>query len=227
MTSDEGMLNELSLRIADVGAFRWVQATICERHYLHTPVDRRSRPLAYVVHLGEERVGCLVFGRPEATRVNGWFGSVTDVQEGRCPLTRWQVINLSRIWLSPIIQRGGAREIHNAATRVISIALRRVVMDYLLARPPVWLDEPYELIDCLSYCDAHVHRGVLYRAASFRLIRANDRGIQTYARRLRRLTSVERERISQASTHDQRARRLRATRARTMWQLPLALPENP
>jgi hypothetical protein len=203
----------LSLDLADPEGTAWAQATVADRHYLHAPVDVRGRPLAYLVVMPDgERVGCLIFARPEATRVNGWFGSVEDVCRGRCPLTRWELINLARVWLDPRIQREGIWEVKNAATRMIAEALRRIPIDYLLARPPVWTEERFALAECLSYCDTTVHRGALYRAASFRLVRANTRGLQTFARRLRALTPSERSLVLAASKTDPRACRLRAER---------------
>jgi hypothetical protein len=83
----------VSLALANQKGLRWAQQQVATYHYLRRPVDPRCRPLAYLVLLDGERVGCLIFGRPEATRVSGWYGSVEDVAAGRCPLTRWQVID--------------------------------------------------------------------------------------------------------------------------------------
>jgi hypothetical protein len=202
----------LSISLADKEGLQWSQEQVVAHHYLHHPVDVRCSPVAYLVLLGYERVGCLIFGRPEATRVNGWYGSVEDVLANRCRLTRWQVLNLARVWLHPDIQRAGAHYIANAATWVIAQALRSVVVDYLVCKPPVFLDEPYEIRDCLSYCDTRVHHGSLYRAANFRLERTNERGIETYIRPLRHLTHAEHAQIIQCSLHSKRARQYRLAR---------------
>ena len=55
-------------------------------------------------------------------------------------------------------------------------------------------------------------RGVLYRAANFRLMRTNERGLQTYMRPLRGLQPHEHRLIHRASDHDERARYHRARR---------------
>ncbi len=82
----------LSLILAGEAGLCWAQAQVRHHHYLHAPVDVRCRPLAYLVMLFGNPVGCLIFGRPEATKVTGWYGSVEDVQAGTCPLTRWQIL---------------------------------------------------------------------------------------------------------------------------------------
>lgn len=60
--------------------------------------------------------------------------------------------------------------------------------------------------------DDSTHRGVLYRAANFKLIRTNERGLQTYMRPLRGLQPHEHRLIHRASDHDERARHHRARR---------------
>ncbi|MGH2478151.1 MAG: hypothetical protein ACRDHW_00630 [Ktedonobacteraceae bacterium] len=89
-------MNGLTLHLADDAGLRWAQRQVAEYHYLHHPVDVRCRPLAYLVWLDGSPLGCLIFGRPESTRCNGWYGSVEDVRAGRCPLTRWQVLTLAQ-----------------------------------------------------------------------------------------------------------------------------------
>lgn len=212
-------VQQLSLVLADQQGLHWAQEQVIQHHYLHRPVDVRCRPLAYLVLLAGEPMGCLIFGRPEATHVHGWYGSVEDVARGACPLTRWQVLNLARVWLHPDLQAGGQCSIPNAASWAIAQALRRVGFEYLVSHPPVWLNEPYEIREVLSYCDTRVHQGTLYRAANFRLVRTNERGIETYARPLRHLTHAEHAEIARRSQADLRARRLRA--ARTIVQPPL------
>lgn len=203
----------LTLQLADRAGLQWAQEQVTLHHYLHRPVDARCSILAYLVMFGGERVGCLMFGRPEAQRCTGWYGSVEDAQGGRCPLTRWQVLNLARVWLHPSIQFGGMQYIPNAASMVISQSLRRVPFDYLAARPPCFLDEPYEIRECLSYCDSRIHTGALYRAANFTLVRENTHGIQTYSHPLRHLTRAERAQIIHISQTNERSRRYRAMRA--------------
>lgn len=212
-------MQRLSLVLADHDGLRWAQEQVTAHHYLHHSVDVRCRPLAYLVQWNEQPLGCLIFGRPEATRVTGWYGSVEEVTAGRCPLTRWQVLNLARVWLHPDLQAGGRCHIPNVASWAIGQALRCVGYEYLLHYPPCFLNEPYEIRECLSYCNAHLHKGTLYRASNFRLVRTNERGIETYARSFRRLTHAEYAEIARRSLADPRARRLRA--ARTVTQVTL------
>lgn len=214
----------LSLQLADDRGLMWAQRTVSQYHYLHTLVDVRCSPVAYLVLIDGIRVGCLIFGRPEATRAYGWYGSIEDTQRSLddpryCPLTRWQVVNLARVWLSPEIQHGGNRYIPNAATYIIGQALKRIPYDYLMVRPIVWCDEPYELRQVLSYCNSSIHQGTLYRAANFRLLRTNEHGIQTYVRDLRHLSHTEHVAIRNASQRDRRARRLRSEREEKRLQL--------
>jgi hypothetical protein len=202
----------ISLALADKEGLQWAQSQVEQYHYLKKPVDVRCMPIAYTVMLQSEPVGCLIFGRPESTRCNGWYGGVEDVLSGKCRLTRWQVLNLARVWLHPSIQHGGERYIKNAATGVIAQALKRVGYDYLVCKPPVWMEEPYEIREVLSYCDTSIHQGALYRASNFALIRKNDRGIETYARPIRHLTHAEKAHICQRSQSDKRAQKLRRER---------------
>lgn len=212
-------MNELSLHLADAAGMRWAQKQVEQHHYLHHPVDVRCRPLAYLVWHEGAPMGCLIFGRPESTRCNGWYGSVEDVQVGRCSLTRWQVLNLARVWLHPDLQIGGQHHTPYAASWAIGQALRRVGYEFLVHRPPVWMEEPYEIRDVLSYCDTRIHHGTLYRASNFTLKRTNARGIETYVRPLRRLTHAEHAEIARRSQADIRAKRLRV--ARTVVQASL------
>ncbi len=233
----------LSLKLADAVGLRWAQEQVTRHHYLHTPVDVRCRPLAYVVTLFDHPVGCVIFGRAEATKVSGWYGSVADVQAGACPLTRWQILNLARVYLDPCIQSDGAythsrgligpsilpcfydRENtwHSAAASyVINLALERVSFEYLYYRPPVWMSQPYERAHIISYCDTKRHKGTIYRAARFEWVRVNANGIETYRRAARPLTAAERAIIARRSQEDKRAQRLRAiARNRPIEQLPL------
>ena len=234
----------LHLELADKSGLKWAQEKVTEAHYLHKPVDVRCSPVAYIVTLtrpgrallpekfredlteeqrliafpGKDvrRVGCLIFGRPESTRVNGWYGSVQDIASGQCRLSRWCVLNLARVWLHPDIQQGGTRYIENAATWVIAQALRRVGYDYLISKPPVWMNEPYEIQEVLSYCDTRIHTGTLYKASNFQRVRTNEKGIETYARPIRHLTHAEKKEIAGQSARDKRCQKLRAQRMQGM-----------
>lgn len=228
-------MSALQLQLATREGLRWAQDRVTRFHYLHRPVDVRCSLLAYLVTLDGKRVGCLIFGRPEAQRCGDWYGSVEDVQIGRCRLTRWQVLNLARVWLDPAVQANGERcEIGQLlvpgfrdrkhiwrtelASTIINMALLQIGVDYLEAYPPCFLDEPYEIMECLSYCDTRVHQGLLYRAAGFDLVRENTRGIQTYARRLRPLYQFEHMSIHHWANTSLRSKQYRSARAVSMWQ---------
>ena len=58
----------IEVRPADAGERRWATAQVERHHYLRSAPDPRSRPECQVVTLGGELVGCLWWGRPEATR---------------------------------------------------------------------------------------------------------------------------------------------------------------
>lgn len=236
-------MQNLSLEIADPQGLRWAQEQVTRFHYLHRPVDVRCRPLAYLVKFQEQPIGCLIFGRPQATRCGGWYGDVSDVLAGRCPLTRWQVLNLARIYLCAQVQQGG--ELYTPeyipgffdrcglwrstlASAVIALALDRVVLDYLLRFPPCFLQEPWLLHDILSYCDSQFHRGILYRAAGFALKRAvpyrvySDSesatyAMQTWVRPARELSEAESLRVVEASERSSRTQHYRALRRVDHW----------
>lgn len=217
--------------VTDRAESRWAQQLITDRHYLRTPVDARCRPLIYLLHYhysagahaaaGPRVVGCLIFGRPEASRCYAGeltYGSQADVRTGRAQFDRWEVVNLARVWLHPTIQQGGLDYVPNAATWVIGQALRRVVVDYLLTYPPCFLDQPWKLRMCLSYCDTRKHRGTIYRAAGFQLVRTNAGGIETWARPLRGLQGHERVQIERRSAQSPRSKRYRSQRAAQVHQ---------
>lgn len=208
------MSRTLTITLADHAGPVWAQEQVTRFHYLHRPVDARCLPVAYLV-LDEDgqRLGCLIFGRPQASRVSGWYGDVAEVEAGRCRLSRWQIVCLARVWLDPGAQREGAHFVEHAATQIIAQALRRIVCDFLLLHPPCFLDEPYEIRECLSYLDTRHHRGTLYRVANFRLVRENARGIQTYAISLRHLTHAERRAVEKRARESPRSQRYRAMRA--------------
>ena len=214
----------------------WAQETVAQHHYLGTKVDTRTSFEVYEVWVTGERVGVMMWGRPEATRLYPFYGSVDDVAVGRAAVTRWQILNLSRVWLSPRVQDGGdlyredvlpgfrdrnGRFRSTLASTVVGLGCERVVGDYLMAHPPIFLDEPYHIRYLISYCDTGRHRATLYRASGFDLLRTNGRGIQTWRRAARPLTAAEDARIQDLSHHDTRARTYRAARTPQAVQLPL------
>lgn len=210
------MSTPLHLELADEAGLVWAQEAVTRHHYLHSPVDSRCSVLGYIVKLGAVEVGCLLFGRPEATACYQGgltYGGSAARAEGRARYDRWEVLNLARVWLDPRVQAGGHRYVPNAATWAIGQALGRVVVDYLVRFPVVWPDEPWRLRVCLSYCDTRRHQGTIYRAAGFQLARTNEDGIETWYRPLRGLQGHERKQILKVSEQSPRSRRYRSARA--------------
>lgn len=234
------MSGKVELRLLDKEN-RWIaQSLVTEHHYLHAPVDARCSVEGYNIYYDECFSGVLLFGRPRSTRCADWYGSVEDVQSGRCEVTRWQVLNLARVWIIPELQPGGAlwqywgKHINHylpgffdrkgvfrstLASEVLRAAVERIGFDYLLQRPPVFLDEPYEIKWLLSYCDTKLHKGTIYKAAGFELYRTNDAGIQTWRVRLPCLTPEQDRAVRQASETSKRAQKYRAQRAQLQLEL--------
>lgn len=239
----------ISLRLLSRSELAAAQAIVTAHHYLHAPVDARCSVEGYAVHLpGAGDVGILLLGRPEATRcyrrapgaahdAAGWYGSVEDVATGRAEVTRWQVLNLARVWMSPDVQPGG--RFHspeflpgrmaadgsfqsNLGTAAIAQLRRVITRDYLIRRPPCFLEEPYQLRWLLSYCDTRVHRGTLYKASGAELFSTNKEGIQTWRWPLRRLTPAADTEVRQAAEQSPRSRDHRARRAQTALALDCA-----
>lgn len=218
---------DVSVSVANGLLREQLRAVVERNHYLRSAPDPRTRPLCYEVTVGSCSVGCLWFGRTQSTscyRGLLTYGSQDDVASGRAAFDRWEVLNLSRVWLNPYVQPGGP--LHGPrlpgftdrkgqfrstlASTVIRLALRRVGLDYLLAHPPVFLDQPYRIRAVLSYCDTRLHRGVIYRAAGFTLSRCNEDGIETwYTTAVAPLSDAKLEAVRQASERCPRSRRLR------------------
>lgn len=197
-------------------------------HYLHKMPDPRTSYETYQVWFRDDEVGALVFGRPEATRCGDWYGSVEDVAAGRCEVTRWQVLNLARVWIHPLYQMGGRRYDpqylpgytdrrgvwrSTLASDMLKASLPGIRWNYLEYRPPCFLDEPYELRWLLSYCDTRLHRGTIYQAAGFELHHTNRRGIQTWRMPLDPLTKIENDLVCYAAATNRRSIAYRARRA--------------
>jgi len=171
---------------------------VTAHHYLRKPPDVRSRPFVYLVAVQDVPVGCLFFGRTQSSSCfHGelTFGSANDVATGLAKFDRWEVLALSRLWLSPDVQANGClcrpgivpgfmdrkgKWRSALASAVIRSALAVVGYHYLMAHPPCFLDQPYAIRAILSYCDLRLHRGTIYPAAGFRLSRTNLDGIQTW-----------------------------------------------
>lgn len=205
----------ITLHLADDHWLRWAQHAVATRHYLHAPVDPRCSPLAYIVAAGDVAIGCLIFGRPQSTCCYDGeltYGSVGDVERGRAQYSRWQIINLARVWLDPSVQRGGVDHIPRLASTAIRVALDRIGIDYLVQHPPCFPDEPWVLQKVISYCDSRIHTGYLYRVCRFRHVRTNVDGIETFAKDLRPLTTDERDLVTRLARQHPRSRRYRSAR---------------
>jgi hypothetical protein len=193
----------IALQVADRAGVGWAQHQVAAHHYLHAPVDPRCRPLVYIVELRHpqilpQRIGCLIFGRTQSTECfqgKLTYGSLADVRSGRAQFDRWEVLNLARVWLSPLVQDGGQwhrpgllpgfidrRGLWRStlASTVITQALARIGYDYLTLHPPVDCSFPYAIRCVLSYCDRRLHKGTIYRAAGFHLARTNEHQIETW-----------------------------------------------
>ena len=204
----------------------WAQRMVTENHYLHSPVDQRCRPLAYVIWLTTDhdvkRIGCLIYGRPEATRCYQGrltYGSYQDVLSGRAKYDRWEILNLARVWLDPCVQKGGADYVHHAASTAIKESLQRVGFEYLQLHPPVDCSYPYKIRCVLSYCDTSKHNGWIYLASRFKLARTNENGIQTYMKTIPPMTQEQDKRIVKLSLASKRSQRIRGQREQEALQM--------
>lgn len=227
------MDERIRLELLNKEGIAWAQDMVAQHHYLRRPVDSRTSVEGYAIWLDcvkhdLQPVGLFLVGRPECTKCGDWFGSVEDVLAGRCEVSRWQVLNLSRVWLDPEFQPGGEyfdpRYIPGFIDRkgcfrstLLSEAIHGLIehvgYEYLVRRPPCFLDEPYEHQWLLSYCDLRFHKGTIYAAAGFELYRTNDRGIQTWRIRLPRLTAEQDAAVRRASHISPRSNKYRAERA--------------
>lgn len=223
----------IRLHLADRHGLAAAQEAVAAHHYLHAPVDSRCSPVAYLVTLLDTKiVGCLIFGRPEATRCyqgNLTYGSQADVERERAAFDRWEVLNLARVWFDPRVQQGGVwydpvllpgfkdrRGVWRStlASWCIREALSTIGYDYLTQKPPVFPDEPYEIRAVLSYCDTRLHKGTIYQGAGFTLARRNEAGIETwFTQDVAPLSSYEDDQIRKAAWRSPRGVHLRAKRS--------------
>ena len=168
MSADHHLTIELSTEEANT---LWAQRRCIDDHYLHKVVSPKARPMLYVINYGAWRVGLVIVSHPHAPRCAGWWGYPG------LP-TQWQVVDICRIWLDPVIQVGGRwcefgrvpgyidrhhRFRSTAATWAIHQVLARVQSDRVRLYPPVYPDEPYHIRLAISYHDPQYHRGTIYR----------------------------------------------------------------
>lgn len=209
---------------------------IVENHYLHTMPDPRTSMEVYMIQIGNHLLpgGFLVFGRPQATRCGRWYGDVDEAADGRCDVTRWQVLNLARVYILPKFQAGGmfCKETivpgyydrrgmwrSTLASTVIRLAVESIGYRYLIHRPPVYLDQPFEIRWLMSYCNTNLHKGVIYKTSGFELYGTNSDGIQTWRIRLPELTDEQSQAIQEASLRSKRAQIYRAKRSQLKLEL--------
>lgn len=191
--------------------FREACDIVIRCHYLHKPPHPMAMTEGYWITTQDDmHAGLLLFGRPQSTMAKGWYGPGTDT-------TKWQILNLSRVWIDPDYQPGGAlyestpgyQDRHGnhrstLASDMIKAAIARIGRDYLLARPPVFLDHPYVITWLLSYCDVRFHRGTIYEAANFELY-SQHAHIRTFRIQLPPLTITDNAIIIERSLLDERA----------------------
>lgn len=99
------------------------------------------------------------------------------------------------------------------------LAAQRIGVDYLLRRPPCFLDEPYQITWLMSYCDRKLHRGVIYKAVGFECYRTNANQIETWRLRMPPLTLEQDAAVRRASEISPRSQRYRAQRAQGRLEL--------
>jgi len=196
-------------------------------HYLKKSIDARGSVEGYKVILDDRIIGWFLLGRPQATRVNGWYGDLDDMAKGRCEITRWQVLNLARVLFHPDVQWGGKlcnpdslpgfvdrRGVWRStlASTAIRMLMERVGYDYLIRRPPCFLDEPYEIQYLMSYCDIRLHKGTIYKASGFEHYLTKNQTIQTWRCMLPGLTQEQDQSVIEAARQSQRSQDYRAKR---------------
>jgi hypothetical protein len=149
----------------------WVIEMVEEKHYLRTWPHPKARPMSYIVKYEGLRLGLAVVTCPHATKCRGWWG-YEDLP------TKWQVVDVSRIWLHPNIQKGGVfckpeivpgfMDRKNtwrpaAASWLVSSLLARVQKDRIKIWPPVYPNQPYHILLAISYHDPNYHNGTIYK----------------------------------------------------------------
>lgn len=155
----------------------WAQKTIEHFHYLKTIPHPQTRSMVYILWYAPNgtprRLGLCMVGIPHATKNKRWYGV-----KGKP--TQWQVVDLNRIWIDPLLQQGGAycqpgivpgftdrggvfRP--TAASWLIGEVLGRVQRDRVAMWPPVFPQQPYHIRLAISYHDPAFHRGTIYKAS--------------------------------------------------------------
>lgn len=173
----------LTINLGTKHNLRQAQTLVKKYHYLHTPVHNIARPMVYTITINHktEIMGLIIVSNPQATRLRGWWGYPGLI-------TKWQVVNLSRIWLNPAIQKGGQlckpglvpgfidrKGIFQPITPswAIGQVLKRVQKDRIAMHPPVYPAQPYHIRLVISYHDPKHHSGHIYRAANAEPVHKN------------------------------------------------------
>ncbi|MCI0575726.1 MAG: hypothetical protein L0331_05900 [Chloroflexi bacterium] len=152
----------LAQRIALVVKSReWLNDMATQHHYMHRPVHYKACPFGWSVTFDDQVYqpdgkpsGFILFSSVHFTRLTGEFGYPG------LP-TRWQVLQLSRLWLHDNLPR-------NSETCTIAKALRLVQRRWLEVHPPRDPAAPYHIVKVISFADTRFHEGTIYKAANFR-----------------------------------------------------------
>jgi len=164
-------------------------------HYLQRWPDPRSLPFGYYISVdGKKRAedgrlfGFLVLKKPQHHKQKKLFGY------SGLP-TSWQVLDLARVWINPMLQHQQNGHALCVFSRAVSrlwqpvdkphFRLRRLQADWLEHHPPRFLDLPYHIRVLISYCQLEHHDGTGYRAAGFESTgMSNDKKKEVYVRKL-------------------------------------------
>ena len=115
---------------------------LAQRHYLHRPVIR-SKLLAYEVLSKGERIGGILWATPHFTKKKGLFGF-----DGL--LDKWEVLVLSRFYLSP----DAGVIASSALCKSVGRKGARIQMDWVNMHPPKFPENPYVPRLLMSWSDA-------------------------------------------------------------------------
>lgn len=136
-------------------------------HYLKRWPDARSLPFAYSLLVDDEAhapdgrlYGLVVMKKPQHHQHRHLFG-YPDLP------TAWQVLDLARVWVHPMLQRHENGHSLCVFSQMVSKVIRRVQWDWLDWHPPRYPQQPYHIEVIISYCDLSHHDGKAYRASGF------------------------------------------------------------
>lgn len=147
-------------------------------HYLRRPLPPRARPIGYAILFDGDCVGSITVATPQFPKMkypeeHSQAGEpLFGIEDA--PLSRWQVLSISRLWIHPLMQtmavRDGRGKDHSFPLASASLAklIRRIQWDWLEAHRPVDASQPYHIRLLLSFSDrGQGHIGAIYRAAGF------------------------------------------------------------